>query len=257
MRISKSQKSFFAIALVIMLGTMACVRTLSTDATVDEKGLATDSAAETKDAAVQMTLAALLGTATNQIVEEQASNTPEATVASPTDTQEPEDEATSDATADASEATVEATADASSEPSATASATAAIGTTDTACYVHRYVYDESYPDGTRVDPGEEIVKTWRLQNVGSCDWVNGKYQLVFVSGDQMDGTSPILIEFTVVVDAFANFSVELTAPTVPGTYRGNWILESTDGDAIGWGPDGDQAFWLEIQVRGDTPTPTP
>jgi len=253
MRNYKSQKAFFAIALVIMLGTMACVRTLSTDATIDEKGLATDSAAETKDAAVQMTLASLLGTATNELQEEQATNTSEPTEPNPTATQESEeDQATPEATEDTPEVTVEATIDASPVPSATVEATAAL---DTVCYVHRYVYDESYPDGTRVDPGETIEKIWRLQNVGSCDWVNGKYQMVFVSGDQMGGASPVLIEFTVLADAYANFSVELTVPTVPGTYRGNWILESTDGEPIGWGPDGDQAFWLEIQVRGDTPTP--
>lgn len=251
MRISKSQKAFFAIVLIIMLGTMACVRTLSTDATVDEKGLATDSAAETKDAAVQMTLAALLGTATNELQAEEASNTPEASATSPAVTEEAEEEASLDST---EESTPELTEEVTAVATAVVSATATLNA-DSICYVHRFVYDESYPDGARVDPGEEIEKIWRLQNVGNCDWVNGKYQLVFVSGEQMGGTSPSLIEFTVLADAYANFSVELTVPSVPGTYRGYWILESTDGDPIGWGVDGDEPFYIEIQVRGDTPTP--
>jgi hypothetical protein len=247
MKNSKSKKALLTIAIFLLLGTMACVRTLTPpEAGADEKSIATDAAAETKDAAVQLTLGALLGTATNEVSVAAPSATSEPTVVSPTDT--PNADSTLEATsAETSEATAAETASATSTE-------AAISASST-CYVHRYVYDETYPDGTRVDPAESFEKIWRLQNVGTCDWVNGKYQMAFVSGDQMGGASTTVITFTVPADGYANFSVDLTAPTTPGTYRGNWILQTTDGDDIGWGPDADQTFWVEITVRGSTATP--
>ncbi len=249
MRISKSQKVVFAIALVLLLGTMACVRTLPADPG-DEKGPATDSAAETKDAAVQMTLASLLGTATVEIGEKLETAIPAASEQSPDDTEEPVNTAGP---------TVIVTTNATSTNTNTPTPTVITTETPiafTPCYEHRFVYDETYPDGTRVDPGEDIEKTWRLQNVGTCDWDTGKYQMVFVSGAQMGGSSLEVIQFTVLADGYANFSVDLTAPDVPGTYVGYWILETTNNETIGWGPDADQPFYIEIQVRGDTPTPT-
>ncbi len=245
----KMMRVLLAMVLVLLMGTVACVRTLPEGQVNDEKGLATDAAAETKDAAVQMTLEALLGTATNQVEEDAPTATPEPTEVVPTDTPEPTAEATTDEAGDAT-----ATSAATAEATATAASTVALGDV---CYQSRFVYDETYSDGTRVDPGEEIVKTWRLQNTGSCDWVNGKYRLAFVSGSQMGGKNPTLIEFTVLSGAYANFSIDLTVPETPGTYTGYWMLESTDGDPIGWGDDSKGTVYIEIQVRGDTPTPKP
>jgi hypothetical protein len=106
-----------------------------------------------------------------------------------------------------------------------------------------------------VNPGEKFQKTWRLQNVGTCDWVSGQYQLVFVSGERMGGQTPFTLNYTVPVDGYANFSINLTAPATPGTYRGYWILKTAAGDNIGWGPNSDETFWVEIIVRGATPVP--
>lgn len=232
------------VSVLLLLTMAACVRSLTPPDSTDGE-LSSDQIAQTRDVEIQMTLDALLGSATAEI--EQA---PEATA-----TPEPE-EATATPTVEAAQLTeVAAASEATDTPEPTATASGTPEPTAAPCYAHRYVYDETIPDGTRMDPGEHFQKTWRLQNVGTCDWVGGQYELAFVSGERMGGQNPLAITYTVAVDAYANFSINLTAPGTPGTYRGYWILRTTGGDDIGWGPNADQPFWVEIVVRGPTPAP--
>ena len=79
--------------------------------------------------------------------------------------------------------------------------------------------------------------------------------MVFVSGERMSGTTPLVINFAVAPGGYGNFAINLIAPATPGTYRGYWVLETTNGEVIGWGPEADQTFWVEIIVRGASPTP--
>ncbi len=46
------------------------------------------------------------------------------------------------------------------------------------------VADLTIPDGSIVEAGSEIVKSWRLRNSGSCTWSDG-YSWVFGGGDPM------------------------------------------------------------------------
>jgi len=248
------RKNLLFLALILLLASMACVRTASTA----DEGIgggdnvaAEDEAAATKDAQVQMTLSALLGSATA----EASKASPTATPVPATETTQPtSDSVQLTALAEALTAQVSTSTD-QFDGDGTVTATLEASGTPAPCYAHRYAYDETYPDGSRVDPGESIQKTWRLQNVGSCDWVGGSYELAFVSGEKMSGQSPLTINYSVVSQDYANFSINLTAPSVPGTYRGHWILRTSGGELIGWGPDADQSFWVEITVRGATPTP--
>ena len=113
-----------------------------------------------------------------------------------------------------------------------------------------FVEDVTVPDGTEMAPGESFAKTWRIRNSGSCEWRD--FQLVFVGGDQMSG------EATVDVPALAagstiDVSVNLVAPDAPGTYRGNWRMQTDEGTLFG------SRFYVEIVVpepATDTPTPT-
>lgn len=234
------------LALTLLLA--ACVRSATT---TDEEitALATEKSAETADAEIQLTLEALLGSATIE-------------VAAPTSTPTPVEldvlvEATATPTVDGAQltelaavlteaATTPLAETEELEPTATPTANA----TSSSCYAARYVYDESYPDGTRVDPSQAMQKTWRLQNVGTCDWVGGQYELVFVTGDRMGGQTPLTINITVLAGNYANFNVNLRAPAEPGTYRGEWILRTKGGDVIGVGPNADLPIWIEIIVRG-------
>ncbi|MGA2111031.1 MAG: NBR1-Ig-like domain-containing protein [Anaerolineales bacterium] len=133
-------------------------------------------------------------------------------------------------------------------PSPVAAATAST------CYQLQFGSDVTLPDDTPVQPGATLVKTWGLLNSGSCPWRTDT-QIVFVSGDQMDGPSSDPIGQTVAVGEEAQISVTLTAPLDPGTYQGYWMLQSPDGTRFGYGPGADQAFWVEIVVLG-TPAAT-
>lgn len=233
-------------AVLLLAFTAACVGLGQPQGGADGE-LTADQIAETRDAEIQMTLDALLGSATAQIASAEAESTATPTPEEPTAT--PTLEA-----AQLTELAAEDTGD-TATPEGTATPTGTLEPTAAPCYAHRFVYDESIPDGTRLDPGEKFQKTWRLQNVGTCDWVGGQYELAFASGERMGGQNPLTITYTVPAGGYANFSINLTAPSTPGTYRGYWILRTGGGDPIGWGPNSDEAFWVEIVVRGPTPEP--
>ncbi|MCW5887231.1 MAG: hypothetical protein KIT07_03805 [Anaerolineales bacterium] len=237
----------------LALAALACVRSAPLG-TNEDVSMATEKVALTADAQIQQTLDALLGAAT---VETVASETPlpsaTATSAAPTVM------ASSTATLEPAQLTALAAALTPQAPSATPEAsptsTTPPSTATPACYAARYVYDETYPDGTRVDPGQAISKTWRLQNVGTCDWRAGKYELFFVGGDRMNGSSPLTINYNVPAGGYANFTINLSAPATPGTYHGDWVLRFDGSQQVGVGPEFNLPFWVEIVVRGSTPTP--
>ncbi len=68
-------------------------------------------------------------------------------------------------------------------------ATATPTASATPCDAVGFVKDVTYPDGTQVKAGEVFIKTWRIQNTGSCSWKES-YTLVFYTGEQMGGNSP-------------------------------------------------------------------
>lgn len=237
-------KKIALIALVCLAAlTAACTRS-ATSSDEEIAAIATEKAVQTADAEIQQTLEALLGSATVAApsATPQATSTQAAATATISGVQLTElaavlTESGEETTAEATEATT---------PSITPTANA----TSSACYGARYVYDESYPDGTRVDPGQLMEKTWRLQNVGTCNWTGGEYQLVFISGDRMNGTTPLTINITVLPGNYANFTINFRAPSEPGTYHGDWMFQTVGGDKFGVGPNFDLPIWIEIIVRG-------
>ena len=94
-----------------------------------------------------------------------------------------------------------------------------------------YVADVTVPDDTEFAPGEAFVKTWRVRNSGTCNWDSG-FWLAFVGGDQMDGSEFVAVPAT-PTGSTVDVSVRLVAPAVPGTYRGQWKLQSTEGSLFG------------------------
>ncbi|HLD92865.1 MAG TPA: NBR1-Ig-like domain-containing protein, partial [Anaerolineales bacterium] len=171
--ITPTHRTWLASLVFLALLSAACTRSVApSDAEI--AAAASQAAIDTEDAGIQLTLEALLGSAT---VQSAVTATPSATstvaaTATPESAQLTELAATLTAQVDG-EVTPEG-----EEPTETPTPDATV----TACYGARYVYDESYPDGTRVDPGQAMAKTWRLQNVGTCNWVSGQYELVFVAG---------------------------------------------------------------------------
>ena len=99
------------------------------------------------------------------------------------------------------------------------------------CNNSQYESDVTIPDGTIIAPGASFLKTWAIQNTGTCTW-DTNYQLIFISGDQMSGTSTNLTT-SVAPSQQVQVSVSLTAPTSIGTYKGYWRLADDQGDAFG------------------------
>jgi hypothetical protein len=109
------------------------------------------------------------------------------------------------------------------------------------------VDDVTIPDNTEILIGEEFIKTWRLENSGTCTWTN-QYALVFISGEQMNGTSPQPLSGFTVPGATLDVSVNLKAPGKTGAYKGNWELRNANGTNFGSGKSSDQPFYVQVKV---------
>ncbi len=124
-----------------------------------------------------------------------------------------------------------------------------------------YAADVTVPDGTHMAPGETFVKTWRIRNSGTCDWAAG-YTLVFMSGDQMGASASVAVPAT-AAGSTADVSVNMAAPSTPGTYRGNWRVQSDTGTVFGSSvyvrivvPEPATAMPTPTEEPTEEPTPT-
>lgn len=116
--------------------------------------------------------------------------------------------------------------------------------------------DVSVPDDTKMKPGENFTKTWRLVNAGECPWTRS-YAVVWFSGDDLGGSHEEALRSIVLPGQSADISVDMVAPQVPGVYQSNWKLRGQDGEMFGIGPGGGSPFWARIEViRQATLTPT-
>jgi hypothetical protein len=112
------------------------------------------------------------------------------------------------------------------------------------CDQYKFIDDITIPDGATVQPGATFVKTWRIQNTGSCTWTTA-YQWIFGYGSEgtdWGKTSPVNFPNDVEPGGLMDISVTLTAPTTSGFYSG-WFrprndLGTTFGDFI----------WVYIEV---------
>jgi murein DD-endopeptidase MepM/ murein hydrolase activator NlpD len=116
-----------------------------------------------------------------------------------------------------------------------------------------FISDITIPDGSVVSAGQNLHKTWRLQNSGRTTW-GGGYQLAFVSGEQMGAPGAVNVPNT-APGGQADISVDLVAPAGGGAHRGYWQLRNAQGTYFG------DRIWVDIVVPGDgsqpTPVPTP
>jgi len=117
------------------------------------------------------------------------------------------------------------------------------------CNNLRLIRDETIPAGTVFKPGESFTKTWKVENNGTCDWVY-LYQLIFASGERMDGDPPALGK-VIVPGKWTQLSVALVAPSKPGSYTGSWRFATQSGSPFG------ATLTVSIVVAKPTDTPAP
>jgi len=123
-----------------------------------------------------------------------------------------------------------------------------------ACDKVQYVSDVTVPDGTNFQPGAQFTKTWRLKNVGACAWTTS-YQLVFFSGEKMGAASSASFPKDVPIGSTVDISINMTAPSAAGSYRGYWMFKNSNGALFGLGAQGNKPWWVDIKVSGPTVTP--
>lgn len=114
------------------------------------------------------------------------------------------------------------------------------------CNMASFVADVTVPDGTVFSPGASFTKTWRLKNVSTCTWT-AQYDLVFVDGNSLNGPAAIDMPGSVAPNQVIDVSVNMSAPTTPGTYRSNWKLRS-DGGVL-FGLNSGKSFYTEIRLK--------
>jgi hypothetical protein len=107
-----------------------------------------------------------------------------------------------------------------------------------------FLADVTVPDGTIFGPNEPFIKTWRVRNAGSCNWVG--YRVVFADGEPM-GTMDQPIADTPAGEEL-EISVEMTAPGGAGDYTGRWQVQSPGGAVLG-------TLTCVITVEGGGPLP--
>ena len=125
----------------------------------------------------------------------------------------------------------------------------------TGCDRATFVSDVTVPDGTVFNPGQSFTKTWRLRNMGTCTWTTG-YSLVFSSGDALGAPLSVNLTSPVAPRQTVDLSLNFTAPSTPGTYRGYWLLKNDKGRSFGIGTLSNKPFWLSIGVSGTLPPTT-
>ncbi len=123
------------------------------------------------------------------------------------------------------------------------------------CDAARFVKDVTYPDGTVVQPGQLIIKTWRLRNVGTCMW-NMSYAIVYFSGDLMGGALAYPLPGVIAPGQEVDISINLVAPLVSGHARGEWKLRNSMGVVFGLGDTADKPFWVDVNVAPTPAIPT-
>lgn len=117
------------------------------------------------------------------------------------------------------------------------------------CTYHAtFVTDVTIPDDTRLAPGTEFVKTWRLRNSGTCAWGPG-FRFVFIEGEPMGGPAAVDVP-PAPAGSTVDISVRLIAPEQPGSYRGRWRMRTPAGRDFGERP-----FVQIIVPAPATPTP--
>lgn len=102
------------------------------------------------------------------------------------------------------------------------------------CNNAAYVSETGPVDKSSVSAGKTFVKTFTLENTGTCSW-NAGYSFSFVSGDQLGGNNVTYSSKDAATDPghTNTFKLTLTAPTASGEYIGHWQMETPDGKRFG------------------------
>jgi hypothetical protein len=136
-------------------------------------------------------------------------------------------------------------------PSPTATITLSSGTPTAGTENQAQWVSQTIADDTTFAPGETFTMTWRLKNTGTSTW-NAGYLLRYYSGETFGAPKEIALGREVLPGQEIDISIQMRAPTNPGTYRSDWVMSSENRSNF------KEAVFLRIKVaKPVTPTPTP
>jgi hypothetical protein len=97
-------------------------------------------------------------------------------------------------------------------------------------------FDDNSPNViSSILPGTPFARNWRVKNTGSCQW-SPKYRLIYAYGNApaaIMGGKGITITRQVLPGETADLQLQLSSPTIPGTYRGVWQMVDALGRPFG------------------------
>jgi hypothetical protein len=93
------------------------------------------------------------------------------------------------------------------------------------------VNDFSDIEVVEVNHGEVFLKTWKIQNLGSCLW-QGNYGIIYSYGERMKG-QPQPLTGSVAPGEETEVSVQFTAPKEAGEYLSAWQMVNSNGITFG------------------------
>ena len=112
------------------------------------------------------------------------------------------------------------------------------------------VQDVTIPDNAQMTRGAKFTKTWRFMNNGKCNWSG--YTIAFVAGDRMETADSVPIPPT-EPGKTVDVSVELTAPSLDGSYTGFYELRNANKETLAIGIE--STFWVKILIGNAAPAP--
>jgi hypothetical protein len=114
-----------------------------------------------------------------------------------------------------------------------------------------FLKDVNVSDGTYFKYGEEFKKTWQIQNSGSCTWSTAYYAMA-VLNDPTDptihGEGFVYPKVPIAPGAIWEYSANLIAPSVSGTYIQYWKMTDDQGNQFGIGGSSGPGWYVKINV---------
>jgi hypothetical protein len=121
----------------------------------------------------------------------------------------------------------------------------------TECNKITFLSDETVKDGTVFKPEAKFVKTWKIQNAGTCTWTT-LYAAIMFSNDPaspaISGEADTNMKASITPGGTAVISVNLVAPKEEGNYRQYWKMQDADGKPFGIGGPNGPGFYVDIKV---------
>jgi len=106
----------------------------------------------------------------------------------------------------------------------------------------QFVADMTIPDGSRLEPGSSIVKTWRIKNTGEHAWPVGT-ELTYIRGQCKPETKAAILTACEPGKA-VDVQVPILVPATPGVAKCLFRLQAPTGRRFG------DRLWLDVIVTG-------